>query len=70
MPLTIDVTRQCPECRQTSLRFSTHYPVLTPTTALMRTGTDSHNGPDRLQYASGWICQNPRCDYRDIIEDA
>jgi hypothetical protein len=62
-------SNQCPKCRQNTLIFNTHYPVLTATTVLARTGTDPHDGPDRLRYESGWVCENPRCDYHREIQE-
>jgi hypothetical protein len=68
--LSVDsATKQCPQCRRKTLVFTRRYPVLTATTALTRTGTDLHDGPDRLQYESAWVCQNTRCDYREFIGD-
>jgi hypothetical protein len=61
-------TKRCPQCRRNTLVFKAHCPVLTATIALARTGTDPHDGSDRLRYASAWVCENPRCDYREIQE--
>jgi hypothetical protein len=63
-------TKQCPKCRRNTFVFTRRYPVLTATSALMRTGTDPHDGLDRLHYESAWVCQNPRCDYREIIGES
>jgi len=62
-------TKRCPQCRRKTVVFTRRHPVLTATTALTRTGTDPHDGPDRLQYESAWVCQNPRCDYQEIVGD-
>jgi hypothetical protein len=51
------------------LVFKSLPPVLSTATALTRTGTDPHDGPNRLRYTSAWVCLNPRCDYRDIVGD-
>jgi hypothetical protein len=59
--------RKCPQCRHKTLVFNARYPVLTATNALTRTGTGPHDGSDRLHYESAWVCQNPRCNYREIV---
>jgi len=59
--------KRCPRCHRNTLVFAKRYPFLTATTTATRTGTDPHDGPDRLQYEPAWVCQNPQCDYREII---
>jgi hypothetical protein len=62
--------RTCPKCRQHTLAFTNRYAVLTRATELLRTGTDPHDGKDRLRYEAAWVCQNSRCDYRErVLED-
>jgi hypothetical protein len=53
--------RCCPQCRQ-PLRFALRSPVISPSDPL--TGTSER---DRLHYASAWICQTPRCGYREVM---
>jgi hypothetical protein len=60
------MTKRCPQCRRNTLVFKAHDPVLTTATALARTGTDPLDGRDRLHYESAWVCENPRCDYREV----
>jgi DNA-binding NarL/FixJ family response regulator len=60
-------TKRCPQCRRNTLMLRRHYPVLSATAALTRTGTDPHDRPDRLRYESAWVCQNPRCDYWEAV---
>jgi hypothetical protein len=62
-------TKRCPQCHRDTLAFTRRYPVLTAAAAMTRTGTDPHDGPDRLHYESAWVCQNRHCDYRAIIGD-
>jgi hypothetical protein len=66
---TDDATKRCPQCRRNSLMFRERYPVLTHTTTLARTGTDPHDGPDRLRYESAWVCQNLQCGYQEVSGD-
>jgi hypothetical protein len=61
-------TRRCPQCRCYTLVFKDHYPVLATGISLERTGTDPHDGADRLRYAPAWVCENARCDYRELQE--
>jgi CheY-like chemotaxis protein len=63
-------TTRCPQCRKNTLVFKNRVPIVSATTAWTRTGTDSHDGPDRLQYESAWVCQDPRCDYRERVGGA
>jgi hypothetical protein len=60
-------SRRCPQCRRNTLTFTDHYAVLTGANELVRTGTDAHDGRDRLRYEPAWVCQNPRCDYRELV---
>ena len=65
---TVDgAAKRCPQCRRNTLVFTKRYPVLTDATALKRTGTDAHDGVNRLRYESAWICQNSLCGYREVI---
>jgi CheY-like chemotaxis protein len=61
---------ECPTCGQKTVGFTTHHPVLTDVTALTRTGTDPHDGRERLRYRRAWVCQNPHCNYRYVTEDS
>lgn len=61
-------TRRCPQCRCNTLVFKARYPVLTTNISLERTGTDPHDGADRLRYAPTWVCENARCEYRERQE--
>ncbi len=60
-------TNRCPRCGCDTLAFTRRYAVLTAESALLRTGTDPHNGRDRLRYETAWVCQNSHCDYRDLV---
>jgi hypothetical protein len=67
MPTTDRVTtKQCPQCRRT-LVLTIRYPAVTAMTGSIRTGTEPHDGPDRLHYEQAWVCQNVRCDYRELV---
>lgn len=59
--------RKCPQCRRDTLVFGRHVVVTSPS-ELIRTGTDAHDGRDRLRYEMAWVCQNPGCDYRSVSE--
>jgi hypothetical protein len=61
--------RTCPRCRQQTLAFTQRFPVWTRATELIRTGTDPHDGKDRLRYEAAWVCQNPRCAYRELVRE-
>ena len=52
--------RRCPHCRGTLTL--TRRPVLNVATRSVRTGTEPHNGSDRLEYVAAWVCQNPKCN--------
>jgi len=55
--------RRCQHCRGTLTL--TRRAVLIVATRSVRTGTDPHNGTDRLEYEAAWVCQNPKCNYRE-----
>lgn len=65
---TNDLAKRCPQCRRGSLVFTKHYPVLTITIALRKTDAFT-NGMDRLRYERAWVCQNPSCDYQELMEE-
>jgi hypothetical protein len=60
-------TKRCPQCHRHTLVFKQHYPVLMATIALSRTGTYPLGSHNRLQYESAWVCQDSRCDYRELV---
>src|SRR5205085_12194393 len=62
-------TKRCPKCRQDTLLFTRRWMTVTATPALARTGTDPHDGRERLSYVSAWVCSTPECDYRELIGD-
>jgi hypothetical protein len=61
--------KRCPQCGTDALVLTRRYPVLAATTESTRTGTEPHDGTDRLRYEAAWVCENPRCHYREIIGD-
>ena len=61
--------RRCPMCNQNTLVFSRHYAVLADTAALARTGTDPHDGRDRLHYRTAWVCVNAECRYQAFLDE-
>ena len=61
--------RTCPKCRQQTLVFTKRNAVFTRATDLTRTGTDPHDGKDRLVYEAAWVCQNSRCEYRELVRE-
>ena len=58
-------TRRCPECQE-ALAF-TRRPRLTHQTPSVRTGIELHDGTDRIEYDAAWVCQNPKCHYRERV---
>lgn len=58
--------KRCPHCRNT-LRFSSHYPVLTGCSALFRNGAEA---PDRLVYVVAWVCQDHLCSYWELSSES
>jgi CheY-like chemotaxis protein len=60
--------RRCPQCNQHTLVLSRHYAVLADTIALARTGTDPHDGRDRLHYRTAWVCVNAECRHRAFLD--
>jgi hypothetical protein len=60
-----DHRKRCQRCRQDTLALRRE-PVLTETTGFALTGTDAHDGRrNRLRYEDVWLCENPRCGYRE-----
>lgn len=57
--------RRYPQCCE-PLRLDAHYPALTARVTLVLAG-DRSDGP---RYEHAWVCDNPRCDYRELIGDA
>ena len=52
--------RRCPECKG-MLKFEPRHPILSAST----TNRSPSEGP---AYLPAWVCQNPRCDYRELTE--
>ena len=61
--------RRCPKCNRNALVFTRHCPVLADTATLARTGTDPHDGRDRLHYRRAWVCVGSECHYRELVDD-
>jgi hypothetical protein len=53
------VIRRCPKCRE-PLWLSTRYPVVNGDTT--RSGV-------ALQFHEAWLCENPRCNYHELLDD-
>jgi hypothetical protein len=53
-------TRRCPQCKQ-ALVFEARYPVFSTALTVNRDGS----GP---QYQPAWVCRNPNCDYRELVD--
>ena len=56
-------TRRCPQC-QAALVWTPHAAVLCGETA----GRTRDPFKDRLRYESAWVCENPRCGYREPVD--
>jgi len=62
-------TRVCPKCLGT-LMFTRHHVILTADVVSRGgPGVRKDAGRDRLTYQVAWICQNPRCDYRRVLQE-
>jgi hypothetical protein len=62
-------SKRCPQCRQNTLLFKSRVPVLSAAMDLRRTGTNPHDGSERLRYESAWVCENVRCIKERLSEN-
>lgn len=61
------VTKRCPQCRRDSVMFTRHYLVLAITIAWTETGATIDDIGFNRRYEPAWVCQNPNCDYQDLV---